>query len=177
VLALTVEQGSYVHVTPVSFRRSSKPARPPRGSSALNWYTLPRWTQLPLSACLLVALGLGLEQAATPDWSHLASPCSCHVRATDSAGCSRVCVDGPGPTPKCWSDVRNWRVKIFSFFTFFFPFLLQKYMIRKKLHNYASSAVRDGGRDLPPFPERLPTGRGPLSFQKFVIFLFELGWR
>jgi hypothetical protein len=130
VLALTVEQGSYVHVTPVSFRRSSKPAGPPRGSSALNWYTLPRWTQLPLSACLLVALGLGLEQAATPDWSHLASPCSCHVRATDSAGCSRVCVDGPGPTPKCWSDVRNWRVEFFLFLHFSFLFFLQKY-IRK----------------------------------------------
>jgi hypothetical protein len=53
-------------------------------------------------------------------------------------------------------------------------------MVRKKLQNYTSGAVGDGCRDLPPCPTaigRRAVGRDLVSFQKFVIFLFKLGWR
>jgi hypothetical protein len=73
------------------------------------------------------------------------------------------------------------------FFTFCFLFL-KNIWSENLLQNYTSGVVGDGGRDLPPCPTavggarylRLPTavghsGRGSVSFQKFEIFLFELG--
>jgi hypothetical protein len=78
----------------------------------------------------------------------------------------------------------------FLFLQFFFSFFLQKYMVRKNLWNYTSSAVGDGGRDLPPCPTAvggtwycsvvLPpwaTTVGFSLFSKICIFLFELEWR
>jgi hypothetical protein len=65
-------------------------------------------------------------------------------------------------------------------------------MVRKFLQNYTSSVVGVAAGTYRPCPTALRTpvrgtvapatavghdGWGPVNFQKFVIFLFELGWR
>jgi hypothetical protein len=53
---------------------------------------------------------------------------------------------------------------IFSFFTFFFPLFLQKYMICNFFF-CKTKGRRQGPTDVPH------GGRGPIFFRKFVIFL------
>jgi hypothetical protein len=71
---------------------------------------------------------------------------------------------------------------MFEFFLFYnFPsFFAKLYGPEKILQNYISNAVGDGGRDLPScstvaFATAVGHGgRGPVCFQNFLIFLFEL---
>jgi proline racemase len=76
-------------------------------------------------------------------------------------------------------------VRLGLFFNIFPSLILQKYMDRKKMQNYTSSAVGDDGRDLPPCPTALGarvasataaghSSMGVVYFQKILIFLFEL---
>jgi hypothetical protein len=78
-----------------------------------------------------------------------------------------------GGKPKIYTYLNEF----FSFFTFFFSLFCKNIWSAKKLQNYTSDVVGDGGRDLPSCPTTVGGARCPVPFQKSVTFLFELGWR
>jgi hypothetical protein len=66
----------------------------------------------------------------------------------------------------------------FFFFYILSTSILQKYMVHKKfakLYIWRRGGRRQGPTAVPHGGRR--RGRGPVSFQKFVIFLFEFGLR